>query len=71
MDKIEKRIEFKKNYMKDYIGDYMKQYIANSETIRCADCGGSYKKYRKYKHLKTQKHMHANRPQIIIPAIIV
>jgi hypothetical protein len=57
--------EYQRQYRKDHPKDpeanneYMKQYIANSERITCEVCGGHYKTYARYKHLKTQKHIKA------------
>jgi len=44
---------------KEYQKEYMKNYIANAESITCPICGGSFKTYNKYKHDKTDKHLHA------------
>ena len=41
------------------VNEYMKNYIANSESITCEICGGKYKTYSKYKHVKSQKHIAA------------
>jgi hypothetical protein len=35
---------------------YMKAYVATSPTISCA-CGGKFKAYCAYKHIKTSKHL--------------
>ena len=40
---------------KEYMKEYMKRYIGDSEEIKC-ECGGKYKAYRKYCHVKTAKH---------------
>lgn len=44
---------------KEYQKEYMKNYIANAESITCPICGGSFRTYNKYKHDKTDKHLHA------------
>ena len=44
---------------KTAVNDYMKEYIKNSESIDCQICGGRYKTYSKYKHVKSQKHLTA------------
>jgi len=44
---------------KEYNRDYMKNYISNAQSIICPICGGSMKTYNKYKHDKTDKHLHA------------
>ena len=41
---------------KEYMKEYMKKYIGGSEEIKC-DCGGKYKSYRKYCHIKTARHI--------------
>ena len=43
---------------KEYMNEYMKQYIAKkSEIIVCPVCDTEYKKYNKYAHNKTKKHL--------------
>ena len=55
MSKKENKTADKKVYQKEY----MKSYIANAESITCPICGGSFRTYNKYKHDKTDKHLHA------------
>ena len=55
MSKKENKTADKKEYQKEY----MKSYIANAESITCPICGGSFRTYNKYKHDKTDKHLHA------------
>ena len=58
--KTENRPEYMKNYMKDkpdYMKNYMREYTKkNKNNIICPICGGKYKSYSKYLHLKTKKH---------------
>ena len=42
-----------------YMGSYMNKYVANSKDIHCDICGGKYKTYSKYRHIKTKKHIQA------------
>jgi hypothetical protein len=44
---------------KEYQTIYMKKYITNAEQIHCETCGGKYKTYSKYRHMRTKKHMNA------------
>ena len=41
------------------MGSYMGKYVANSNDIHCDICGGKYKTYSKYRHVKTKKHIQA------------
>lgn len=42
---------------KEYHREYMKRYVTDSEDVYCKECNCTYKKYRKYRHVKTQKHI--------------
>jgi len=42
-------------YSKEEMNKYMKEYVKNSQSINCK-CGGKYKSYNKYIHLKSKKH---------------
>jgi hypothetical protein len=55
MPKENKKTADKKEYQKEY----MRNYIANSESITCPVCGGSFHTYSKYKHDRTKKHLQA------------
>jgi hypothetical protein len=61
MSTAEYQKEYRKTHPKDpaAANEYMKQYIANSQSVTCETCGGHYKTYAKYKHIKTQKHLKA------------
>lgn len=37
----------------------MHEYIANSKTVCCPECGTEYKAYRKSKHVRTKRHARA------------
>lgn len=43
------------SYNKDKMKEYMNEYVKNSQNIKC-ECGGKYKTYNKYLHVKTNKH---------------
>ena len=53
---------------KEYQTDYMKKYVANAESTTCETCGGKYKTYSKYRHMKTKKHMNAQRDLVVVDA---
>ena len=42
---------------KEYQTEYMKKYVTNAQSINCEICGGKYKTYSKYRHVKTKKHI--------------
>jgi uncharacterized protein (DUF111 family) len=42
-------------YSKEEMKEYMKDYVKNSKSIKC-ECGGKYKTYNKYIHIKSEKH---------------
>jgi hypothetical protein len=42
---------------KEYMKEYMRKYVKECESICCDVCQGKYKKYNKYSHLKTNKHI--------------
>ena len=44
-----------KNKNKQKSKDYMNSYVQKSVAIECA-CGGTFRNYSKYKHVKTAKH---------------
>ena len=46
-----------------YGKSYMRQYMKNSESNDCDICGGKYKGYLKYKHVKTLMHQKALKEQ--------
>ena len=50
---------------KEYQAEYMKKYVTNAQNINCEICGGKYKTYSKYRHVKTKKHLQAeNRSKV-------
>jgi hypothetical protein len=42
-------------YSNEEMKKYMKEYVKNSKSIKC-ECGGKYKTYNKYIHIKSEKH---------------
>lgn len=45
--------EYQQTYMKSYLNDPEK----GGKLCKCEDCGYTYKKYDKTRHLKTKKHL--------------
>ena len=44
---------------KEYSKEYMRKYIKESESINCDICEGKYKRYSRYVHNKSKRHLNA------------
>lgn len=43
----------------EYSKEYMRKYIKESPSIECEACHGHYKRYSKYVHDKSKRHLNA------------